>query len=200
MLTGETGAGKSIMVDALTLVSGARAAADQIRAGAERAEIAATFDIRQLPTRAARHCWKSSPSRPKTNCWSGASSMPDGRSRAYLNGQAVPVQQLREIVGLLLDVHGQHEFQSLVRGSCAARTAGSATASSNHSPARSRPRTRLAGAAQPAAGNRIALRDRDSRIEMLRFQDSELAALALQARRGRGAGTPKRRAWAIAAG
>ena len=49
VLTGETGAGKSIVVDALMLVCGARAAADQIRAGADKAEIAATFDIRQAP-------------------------------------------------------------------------------------------------------------------------------------------------------
>ena len=49
VLTGETGAGKSIVVDALTLACGARATADQIRAGADKAEVAATFDIRQAP-------------------------------------------------------------------------------------------------------------------------------------------------------
>ena len=81
VLTGETGAGKSIVVDALTLIGGARAAADQIRAGADRAEVAATFDIRQLP-RALRACSRSSRSRPMTSCWCAAQINADGRSRA----------------------------------------------------------------------------------------------------------------------
>jgi DNA repair protein RecN (Recombination protein N) len=179
VLTGETGAGKSIVVDALTLVCGARATADQIRAGADKAEIAATFDIRQLP-RALRDLLEEQSIEADDELLVRRVINADGRSRAYLNGQAVPVQQLREIVGSLLDVHGQHEFQSLVR-------AGS-----------QRELLDQYGRLEPLAGqveaahrvwlallNRLLeiesrLRDRDARIELLRFQDSELAALDLK--------------------
>ena len=79
----------------------------------------------------------------------------DGRSRAYLNGQAVPVQQLRDTVGLLLDVHGQHEFQSLLRGSAQRELLDMygklepLTAQVQDGP------WQLAGAAQPPAGVRV---------------------------------------------
>src|SRR5262245_62054752 len=114
VLTGETGAGKSIVVDALMLACGARADADQIRAGTDRAEVAATFDIRQAPAELRARLEEQSIAADDELLVRRVINA-DGRSRAYLNGQAVPVQQLREIVGSLLDVHGQHEFQSLVR-------------------------------------------------------------------------------------
>jgi DNA repair protein RecN (Recombination protein N) len=179
VLTGETGAGKSIVVDALTLVCGARAAADQIRAGAEKAEIAATFDIRQVP-RALRDLLEAQSIEADEELLVRRIINADGRSRAYLNGQAVPVQQLREIVGALLDVHGQHEFQSLVR-------AGSQRELLDHY-GRLEPLTEQVEAAHRvwlALLNRLleiesSLRDRDARIELLRFQDGELAALDLK--------------------
>src|SRR5450755_3039543 len=111
-LTGETGAGKSIIVDALGLLSGGRATADVVRQGAERAEASALFT--SLP--------------PPALAWLAAQSIDhdgevlvrrivgaDGRSRAYLNGQLVPLQSLREFAELLLEIHGQQEFQHLVR-------------------------------------------------------------------------------------
>ncbi|MBK7114626.1 MAG: AAA family ATPase [Proteobacteria bacterium] len=115
VLTGETGAGKSIVVDALTLLCGARAATDQIRAGADRAEVAGTFDIRQAP-RSLRALLEEQSIEVDDELLVRRVVTTDGRSRAYLNGQSVAVQQLREVVSALLDVHGQHEFQSLVRG------------------------------------------------------------------------------------
>ncbi|MEO6186845.1 MAG: DNA repair protein RecN [Steroidobacteraceae bacterium] len=179
VLTGETGAGKSIVVDALTLVCGARAAADQIRAGAEKAEIAATFDIRHVP-RSLRDLLEAQSIEADEELLVRRIINADGRSRAYLNGTAVPVQQLREIVGALLDVHGQHEFQSLVR------------------PGSQRELLDQYGRLEPVteqveAAHRVwlallnrhleiesKLRDRDARIELLRFQDGELAALDLK--------------------
>ena len=179
VLTGETGAGKSIVVDALTLVCGARAAADQIRAGAEKAEIAATFDIRQVP-RALRDLLEAQSIEADEELLVRRIINADGRSRAYLNGQAVPVQQLREIVGALLDVHGQHEFQSLVRP-------GAQRELLDHY-GRLEPLTEQVEAAHRvwlALLNRLLeieskLRDRDARIELLRFHDAELAALDLK--------------------
>src|SRR3982074_746577 len=109
-LTGETGAGKSIVVDALLLIAGGRAGADVVRQGAERAEVAASFDALPGPAKA----------------WLEAQAIEhngdlvvrriigaDGRSRAYVNGQMVPIQALRELAEFLIEIHGQQEFQRL---------------------------------------------------------------------------------------
>ena len=114
VLTGETGAGKSIIVDALELLCGSRAGADVVRAGAERADITATVDITATAGE-LRHILG------EQSIDSGGELLlrrvvgSDGRSRAWLNGQAVPVQVLAGVTGLLFEIHGQHEFQSLVR-------------------------------------------------------------------------------------
>jgi DNA repair protein RecN (Recombination protein N) len=110
-LTGETGAGKSIVVDALLLIAGGRAGGDIVRQGAERAEVAASFDA--LP--------------PAAEAWLESQAIEyggdlvvrrvigaDGRSRAYVNGQVVPIQALRELAEHLIEIHGQQEFQRLV--------------------------------------------------------------------------------------
>jgi DNA repair protein RecN (Recombination protein N) len=114
VLTGETGAGKSILVDALQLAVGARAGTEVIRHDAARAEIAATFDLRAAD--------------PAVRGWLTEQSIEaddelvvrrvitrEGKSRAYLNGQQVPIQGLREVGALLAEIHGQHEFQSLLK-------------------------------------------------------------------------------------
>jgi len=112
-LTGETGAGKSILVDALAFALGDRADASLIRAGSERAEVNAEFDLVVAPAAAD---------------WLRAHDLDaqgvlllrrvldaNGRSRAYLNGSPVTVQQLREVAESLVDIHGQHAHQSLLR-------------------------------------------------------------------------------------
>ena len=110
-LTGETGAGKSIVVDALLLIAGGRAAGDVVRQGAERAEITASFAT--LP--AAAVSWLDEQSIDHdgelvVRRVVGA----DGRSRAYVNGQVVPLLALRELAEFLIEIHGQQEFQHLV--------------------------------------------------------------------------------------
>jgi DNA repair protein RecN (Recombination protein N) len=116
VLTGETGAGKSIIVDALELLSGGRAGADVVRAGAERADIAATFDVSGMGGE-LRHLLdeQSIPHEGELVLRRVIGS--DGRSRAWLGGQSVPLQVLSRASELLIDIHGQHEFQSLVRPS-----------------------------------------------------------------------------------
>lgn len=112
-LTGETGAGKSILIDALALALGERADAGVVRSGCERAEVGALFDISALP--AVRQ-------------WLAAHDFSDddelllrrvvdagGRSRAYINGSSATAQQLREVGDWLVDIHGQHAHQSLLR-------------------------------------------------------------------------------------
>jgi DNA repair protein RecN (Recombination protein N) len=114
VLTGETGAGKSILVDALELLSGGRAGADVVRAGAERADITATADVSRQGA-AIGHVLAEHAIPCDGELILRRVVGSDGRSRAWLNGQSVPLQVLRAAAELLFEIHGQHEFQSLVR-------------------------------------------------------------------------------------
>ncbi len=113
VVTGETGAGKSLLVDALGLAVGERAEAGLIRAGAESAEIVASFE---LDERDAANLWLQSHdlSTDSGECIIRRIIAPD-RSRAFINATPVPLQRLRELGDLLLDLHGQHEHQTLLR-------------------------------------------------------------------------------------
>src|SRR5215475_2419825 len=115
VLTGETGAGKSILVDALQLLAGGRAGVEVVRHGAERAEVSAAFELSKVPRELEQWLEEQSLARG-TELIVRRVVGSDGRSRAYLNGQSVPVQLLREAGNILIDIHGQHEFQSLTRG------------------------------------------------------------------------------------
>lgn len=113
VLTGETGAGKSILVDALSLVLGARSTAQMVRAGAERAEVTALFDISQSPeVRAELQALELDEGEDELHLRRTVAS--DGRSRAYVNGRPVPAQTLRGVGSALVDIHGQHEHQTLL--------------------------------------------------------------------------------------
>ncbi len=113
-LTGETGAGKSILVDALALVLGGRADAGVVRAGAQRAEIAADFDASSL---AAVREWLEAQELDEGDgsCLVRRTIDATGRSRAFVNGRPATAAQLRELGGRLVDIHGQHEHQLLLR-------------------------------------------------------------------------------------
>jgi len=111
VLTGETGAGKSILVDALGLVLGERGAAQMVRNGAQRAEFAAEFDVRDLPV--VRDWLAAQVLDADDECLLRRVIGADGRSRAFINGNAVSLAQLKELGEHLLDIHGQHFHQSL---------------------------------------------------------------------------------------
>ncbi len=113
VLTGETGAGKSILVDALGLVLGDRGGAQLVRSGARRAEFSAAFDASGLPE--VQRWLQDQTLDQDGDCLLRRVINADGRSRAYINGTAVPVQQLKLLGDLLVDIHGQHFHQSLVR-------------------------------------------------------------------------------------
>lgn len=179
VLTGETGAGKSIVVDALTLLAGARAATDQIRAGADKAEVAGTFDMREAP-RSLRALLEEQSIEAEDELLVRRVITTDGRSRAYLNGQSVAVQQLREVVGSLLDVHGQHEFQSLVRGAAQRELVDRYGRLDPLVEGVEAAHGRWLGLLNRLLEIESRLRDRESRMEMLRFQTSELAALDMK--------------------
>jgi DNA repair protein RecN (Recombination protein N) len=113
VLTGETGAGKSILVDALGLVLGERGNAQLVRDGAKRAEFAAEFDVSALPSVAS---WLEEQALDlDDDCLLRRVINGDGRSRAFINGNPVPLSQLKALGELLLDIHGQHFHQSLAR-------------------------------------------------------------------------------------
>ena len=110
VLTGETGAGKSILVDAIELLVGGRADADIVREGAERAELSAEFDIDLSPWLKQREL-EGDPGRLILRRTIDRS----GRSRCFINGHAATLAQLKEAGELLVDIHGQHAHQSLLR-------------------------------------------------------------------------------------
>lgn len=172
-LTGETGAGKSIVVDALLLIAGGRAAGDIARQGAERAEITASFSA--LPAAAVHWLQEQSidfDGELVVRRVIGA----DGRSRAYVNGQVVPLQALRELAEFLIEIHGQQEFQHLV-SRAAQRTllderlsAPALKSTVAELFARYHTSRRELESLQSAAQNR------DGRLDLLRYQLRELKA------------------------
>lgn len=114
VLTGETGAGKSILIDALTLALGERGDASQIRHGCARAEINVTFDISTLPALQQwldEHDLQGDPD----SCLMRRVIETGGRSRNYLNGHAVTLQQLRAAGEFLVAIHSQHAHQALLQ-------------------------------------------------------------------------------------
>ena len=113
VLTGETGAGKSILVDAMGLVLGERGGSGLVRSGSKRAEFSAEFDLGNLP--AAREWLEEQMLDMDDECILRRVISADGRSRAFINGNNVPLQSLKTLGELLLDIHGQHFHQSLAR-------------------------------------------------------------------------------------
>jgi DNA repair protein RecN (Recombination protein N) len=114
VISGETGAGKSIMLDALGLCLGDRADSDSVNSGAERAELTASFDIRQIPQARlwlSEHDLEGDPQ----ECHLRRVITREGRSRSYINGRPTPLALLRELGQYLVDIHGQHEHQRLLK-------------------------------------------------------------------------------------
>ena len=113
VLTGETGAGKSILLDALGLALGDRADSTVIRHGQERAEISVTFDTSKAKN--AESWLKQHELNSEHECIIRRTVNAKGPSKAFINGKPATVQQLRELAEMLVDLHGQHEHQSLMR-------------------------------------------------------------------------------------
>ncbi len=178
VLTGETGAGKSILVDALVLATGGRAGAEVVRAGAERTEVSATF---ALESGSPVDAWFADQELEHDGeCVLRRLVGADGRSRGYVNGQALSIQSIRQLGELLVEVHGQMEYQSLMRRPAQRELLD-------------RHGRHLELAAQVAAywkevkSHRDELRqaeaatqDRTARLELLRYHVDELGALNLR--------------------
>lgn len=119
VITGETGAGKSIILDALGLTLGDRADSGLVRHGADRTDISAVFDISNIP--AAKNWLKANDLDNESDldnqheCILRRVITSEGRSRGYINGQPSALSNLREVGEMLIDIHSQHEHQSLLK-------------------------------------------------------------------------------------
>ena len=112
-LTGETGAGKSILIDALGLALGDKADNNMIRSGASKAEISVNFEI--APDSAIAAWLEQHDLASDGECLLRRVLVRDGRSRAYINGTPTPLALLKELGEMLVDIHGQHAHQSLLQ-------------------------------------------------------------------------------------
>lgn len=177
VLTGETGAGKSILVDALNLALGDRADSSTVRHGCERAEIGAGFDISGIV--AARQWLEEHEIEAEDECLLRRSVTREGRSKGYINGSPVPLQSLQELGEMLVDIHGQHEHQSLLKSDAQrqmlddyaghAQLAGDVATAYQHWKSACRELLALERAAA----------ERDARLELLSYQVGELQVLNL---------------------
>lgn len=112
VVSGETGAGKSLLVDALMLLAGARADSSIVRAGSDRAELAADFDLAALPE--ARDWLRREELDEDGTCQLRRVIRAEGSSRAWINGRPATIGQIGELAALLVEIHGQHEHQALL--------------------------------------------------------------------------------------
>lgn len=178
-ITGETGAGKSIMLDALGLTLGDRADLDVIRDGEERADISAVFSLRGNADALA---WLHEHDMPAQDeeCILRRVLTRDGRSRAYINGQPTTLAELKTLGEMLIDIHSQHEHQSLLKTAFHQRMLDAFGGLQD-----------LAGKVKSLAGEARALQNRidtlktaaadsSAQIELLTFDVQELMELGLQ--------------------
>ena len=178
VLTGETGAGKSILLGALNLVLGDRADNDSIKQGCEFAEIVAEFDIQQLDDVSA---WLVSQELiADEECILRRRISKDGRSRAYINSTPVNLQIIRELAEMLIDIHGQHEHQSMMKSTVQRQLLDD---SAQHSPlleAVSKLYVELKLVEEQLQHLQLSSNEQNDRLDLLRFQTQELDTLALE--------------------
>lgn len=177
VLTGETGAGKSILLDALGLALGDRADNSMIRHGTDKAEISVTFDTRQAPDAEA---WlKEHELDSENECIIRRTISASGPSKAFINGKPSPIQLLKELGEMLVDLHGQHEHHSLLRKEIQRQLLDDLADHPKllHSVAEAyRTWRQLKSELQRLSQ---ANQDRDSQLELLRYQVNELESLNL---------------------
>ena len=178
VLTGETGAGKSILVGALGLVLGDRADGATVRHGAERAEITASFEIdRGSPTLA----WlREQALDSEDECVLRRVISREGRSKSFINGQSVPLRSLTELGEQLVDIHGQHAHQSLLRKPTQMALLDTHGGHADLGKDVARSHADWQSLAADLSSLQDQQKDREARLDLLRYQVRELDALALQ--------------------
>ena len=176
-LTGETGAGKSILVDAIGLVLGDRADSGVVRHGADRAEITLTIDIEQSP---AAQTWLQEQALDEDNqCILRRIISASGKSRAWINGSPCNLTMLRQLGEQLVDIHGQHEHQSLMKKDMQRQMLDDYA---NHQPLLNK--VAKAYSDWKVLGDKLEMlssqnSDHQAKLDLLRFQTQELDELQL---------------------
>jgi len=178
VITGETGAGKSISLDALSLALGDRAERDIVRHGAERADISAGFDI-SAHTR-ARSWLQARELDSDEECLLRRVITTEGRSKAFINGQPVTLADLRQLGEMLIDIHSQHEHQSLLVKETHRRLLDAFAGASNAALATKQAFEAWNTTAQTLVTLRQSGHEQTVKAELLKFQQREFEALALQ--------------------
>ncbi len=179
VLTGETGAGKSILLNALSLALGDRADSDVVRHGADKAEVSVSFDTRNNPL---AETWLVDHELDSGNeCIIRRTISSKGPSKAFINGKPAPVTMLRELGEMLVDLHGQHEHQSLLKRESQAQLVDN-FADNGHL-LKQVAETFKDWQSLQTEFKRLsqAKFDRDARLDLLRYQVQELEALGLRA-------------------
>ena len=175
VLTGETGAGKSILVDALGLVLGDRGSSQLVREGANRAEFSAEFRVENMP---AVNAWLEDNALDQDDeCLLRRVINADGRSRAFVNGNSVTMQQLKTLGDQLLDIHGQQFHQSLAKRDVQRELLDHFGDLQNQRQQTAQAYTEWKALLDRLNALRAADADRASRIDLLTFQLGELDTL-----------------------
>lgn len=177
-ITGETGAGKSILIDALSLALGERADSHLVRPGSTRAEITLSFDLAKLTS---VQTWLNT--HELTNeqeCIIRRTINADGRSRAYINDQPVTLSQLRELGSYLLDIHGQHAYHSLLQPGTALNLLDSFASLQELRQSVREAFLNWQNTSQQLAQLQHSTRERETRLELLSFQLEELRDAELE--------------------
>jgi len=177
-LTGETGAGKSILLGALNLVLGDRADNDSIKQGCEFAEIVAEFDIQNLQ-HVANWLLVQELSIDE-ECILRRRIAKDGRSRAYINSTPVNLQMIRELAEMLIDIHGQHEHQSMMKNAVQRQLLDDSARHLALLKTVSKLYIKLKQVDEQLQQLRQSNNEQNDRLDLLRFQTQELEALALE--------------------
>jgi DNA repair protein RecN (Recombination protein N) len=177
-LTGETGAGKSILLGALNLVLGDRADTDNIKHDCDHAEVVAEFDISSLDDVCS---WLVSQElNSEEECILRRRIAKDGRSRAYINGTPVNLQLIRELSEMLIDIHGQHEHQSIMKSTVQRQVLDDYAAHAPLLEKVSNLYVELKLIEEQLEHLRASSEEKNDRLDLLRFQTSELDSLALE--------------------
>lgn len=177
VLTGETGAGKSLMIDAIELALGERAATELVRAGAPKATVNVVVDVSDAPS-VRRQCEELGVPVEDNLLYIQREVLAEGRSTCRIGGRMTPVSGLRALGQTLVDLHGQHDHQALLdpEGHVAYLDAWIGEPATDLRLQVAEAYGVAEGARRALADLRRGLRDREQRLDLLRFQVSEIEA------------------------
>ncbi|KFZ37175.1 recombination and repair protein [Shewanella mangrovi] len=176
-ITGETGAGKSIAIDALGLCLGNRADTASVRPGADKAEVSARFSLADVPL--AKRWLEDNDLELDNECILRRTVTADGRSRGYINGNPVPVAQLKLLGALLIGIHGQHAHHALLRSDQQLQLLDSYAGHNLLIEAAAKSYHNLRHAQQQLAELAQSAQERHARRQLLSYQVEELNDFAL---------------------